>query len=85
MTRAGEGEEVLLWLFLSGVRMMEKAARSLEKRQKGEAHHSGLGDNFHSSCYLFLLLGKEKLGEENGLALMKLCPEPLAGTLAPSP
>ena len=67
------------WLFLSQVRMMEKAAHSLEKRQKGEAHHSGLRDNFHSFCYLFLLLGKEKLGEENGLALMKFCPEPLAG------
>lgn len=32
--------------FSSRVRMMEKAALP-EKRQKGEAHHSGLRHNFH--------------------------------------
>lgn len=45
------------------VRMMEKATlpERGKKTQKEEAHHSVLRDNF--MCYLFLLLGREKMGE----------------------
>lgn len=62
--------------FSSRVRMMEKAALP-EKRQKGEAHHSGLRHNFH--MLPLPASGKTEMGEEKGLAQMKFCAKPLAG------
>lgn len=64
------------WYF-SRVRMMEKAELPEKRDRKGKRITRRSGTTF--TCYLFLLLGKEKTGEEQGFAQMKLCPGPLAG------
>lgn len=64
MTGQGRVRRFSSWLFLSQVRMMEKAARSLKKRQKGK-RITRAGGQLSTLSGTFLLLGKEKLGEEN--------------------
>lgn len=67
MVRAGQGRVRTFSYFSSCVRMTEKAGlpKKKKKRQKGEAHHLGLRDNFH--VLPLPASGKRKWGKRRDL------------------